>query len=163
MIPVATFHQFALPEESIYVVDNLTSFENFLRCGLQVCIHTECPTNTIQPSQMQKTLFLSKFVRKILRMDCLKWDTRYSFYTCMLFQGVDVVGIDCEWKPSFGVNTNALALMQIATRQAVFILDVIKLGSSYVHLWHQLGDVLFNNCDILKLGRCSFYTSFSLI
>lgn len=51
------------------------------------------------------------------------------------------------------MNTNALALMQIATRQSVFILDVIKLGSSYVHLWHQLGEVLFSNCDILKLGK----------
>lgn len=65
---------------------------------------------------------------------------------------MDVVGLDCEWKPSFGVHSNELALMQIATRTEVFILDVINLCSLAPHLWQKLGNTLFNNCDILKLG-----------
>lgn len=63
------------------------------------------------------------------------------------------MGIDCEWKPSFGVHLNELSLMQIATRQAVYILDIIKLGSSLGHLWQKLNEILFSNCDILKLGK----------
>lgn len=68
------------------------------------------------------------------------------------FQNIDIVGIDCEWKPNFGGQTNELALMQIATRQNVFILDIVKIGTKVPELWQNLGKFLFNNCDILKLG-----------
>lgn len=68
------------------------------------------------------------------------------------FQDIDIVGIDCEWKPNFGGQKNELALMQIATRQKVFILDIIKIGTKVPELWQNLGKFLFNNCDILKLG-----------
>lgn len=71
-------------------------------------------------------------------------------------QNINLVGIDCEWKPSFGTHMNELALIQIATRSEVFILDVIKLGSSVSHLWQEVGTFLFNNCDILKLGMYFF-------
>ncbi|VEN35646.1 unnamed protein product [Callosobruchus maculatus] len=68
------------------------------------------------------------------------------------FQDVDLIGIDCEWKPSFGGNANELALMQIATRKNVFVLDIVNLGNKIPHLWQELGKFIFNNCDILKLG-----------
>ncbi|KAK9885779.1 hypothetical protein WA026_013649 [Henosepilachna vigintioctopunctata] len=64
---------------------------------------------------------------------------------------VDIVGIDCEWKPSFGGQKSELALMQISSRNKVFILDVPAL-SLIAHAWHQLDKALFNKCDILKLG-----------
>lgn len=69
---------------------------------------------------------------------------------------MNIVGIDCEWKPTFGLQKNELALMQIATRKAVFIFDVIKLGSKLAYLWQELGKFLFNDCDILKLGKLTF-------
>lgn len=68
-----------------------------------------------------------------------------------------MVGIDCEWKPTFGLHKNELSLMQIATHNAVFILDVIKLGNKVTYLWQELGNFLFNNCDILKLGNLLCY------
>ncbi|KAF7279834.1 hypothetical protein GWI33_006692 [Rhynchophorus ferrugineus] len=68
------------------------------------------------------------------------------------FQGVDIVGIDCEWKPSFGGQSNELALMQIATRHCVFVIDIVTLANQAPHLWQNMGQFLFNNCDILKLG-----------
>ncbi|KAK4873175.1 hypothetical protein RN001_015204 [Aquatica leii] len=77
-------------------------------------------------------------------------------------QDIHIVGIDCEWKPSFGVNSSELSLLQIATRHAVFILDVIRIGSSFPHLWKKLNEILFSNCDILKLGF-SFATDISMI
>ncbi|KAI4470635.1 5' exonuclease domain-containing protein [Holotrichia oblita] len=67
-------------------------------------------------------------------------------------QDVYLVGVDCEWKPTFGVQKSELALMQIATRNYVYILDVIQLSGKAPHLWQELGNFLFNNCDILKLG-----------
>lgn len=75
---------------------------------------------------------------------------------------VNIVGIDCEWKPTFGVHSNELALMQIATRKEVYVLDTIVLGSKVPHLWQELSQFLFNNCDILKLGF-SFVNDTSMI
>ncbi|XP_060535311.1 exonuclease mut-7 homolog [Cylas formicarius] len=68
------------------------------------------------------------------------------------FQNADLVGIDCEWKPSFGSQLNELALMQISTRESVFVLDVVNLAGRESRSWETLGRDLFNNCDILKLG-----------
>ncbi|KAG5887939.1 hypothetical protein JTB14_003034 [Gonioctena quinquepunctata] len=69
------------------------------------------------------------------------------------FQDVDIIGVDCEWKPSFGGQLSELALMQIATRKNVFVLDIISLNSNKLpHLWQELGKFVFNNCHILKVG-----------
>lgn len=67
------------------------------------------------------------------------------------------MGIDCEWKPSFGGQPSELALMQIATRKSVFVIDIVTLSSQTPHLWLELGKFLFNNCDILKLGKLFLY------
>lgn len=71
-------------------------------------------------------------------------------------KGIDIVGVDCEWKPSFGGDPSELALMQIATRKNVFVLDIINLGRKVPHLWQELGQFVFINCDILKLGLYSY-------
>ncbi|CAG9831594.1 unnamed protein product [Diabrotica balteata] len=77
---------------------------------------------------------------------------RFENFLDMASQEVDIIGIDCEWKPSFGGQLNELALMQIATRKNVFILDIINIGNKCPHLWQELGKFIFNNCDILKVG-----------
>lgn len=47
---------------------------------------------------------------------------------------------------------NELALIQIATRSGVAVVDVITLAGHFPHLWKELSNCLFNNGDILKLG-----------
>ncbi|CAG9858187.1 unnamed protein product [Phyllotreta striolata] len=78
--------------------------------------------------------------------------TKFETFLDTILKDVCVIGIDCEWKPSFGGNLSELALMQIATRKNVFILDIINIGNKCPHLWQELGKFVFNNCDILKLG-----------
>ncbi|KAG8041620.1 hypothetical protein G9C98_002913 [Cotesia typhae] len=64
-----------------------------------------------------------------------------------------VVGIDSEWKPSFGVwKKSELALIQIATDKNIYILDVIKIGPNNRKLWQEFGSLLFGNSKITKLG-----------
>lgn len=41
--------------------------------------------------------------------------------------------------------------MQIATRNNVFVIDIVSLGGER-NLWQELSRSVFNNCDILKLG-----------
>lgn len=80
-------------------------------------------------------------------------DTQESFEQFLDYiKDVPMVGIDSEWKPFFGTRRNELALIQIATRERVYILDVCNLGSKCPKLWHDLGVVLFANENIIKLG-----------
>lgn len=95
------YHELALSEDSIKVVNDLKSFEEFLDNGLR---------------------------------------------------DVTIVGIDSEWKPSFGTKRTDLALIQIATHKNVFILDVTTIGNSLPESWAELGFMLFEDTNILKLG-----------
>jgi ribonuclease D len=70
-----------------------------------------------------------------------------------------MVGIDTEWKPYFGTRKNELALIQIASREQVHILDVCNLGSKCPDLWNDLGLTLFANENIIKLGNYLYLTN----
>ncbi|XP_067212530.1 exonuclease mut-7 homolog [Linepithema humile] len=67
-------------------------------------------------------------------------------------RNVSMVGIDLEWKPSFGSKPPELALIQIATDDSVYILDVTTLGNELHELWIELGLTLFGNKNIVKIG-----------
>ncbi|EFN78697.1 Probable exonuclease mut-7-like protein [Harpegnathos saltator] len=66
-------------------------------------------------------------------------------------KGINMVGIDSEWKPSFVTKQSELALIQLATNENVYILDVITLNELH-DLWSELGLTLFGNQDIIKIG-----------
>jgi len=51
-----------------------------------------------------------------------------------------------------GSKPPELALIQIATNDNVYILDVTTLGSELHELWVELGLTLFGNKDIMKIG-----------
>ncbi|XP_044763867.1 exonuclease mut-7 homolog [Coccinella septempunctata] len=90
-----------------------------------------------------------------LDVDAIRMVDSASTFQDFLDRGlkdVDIVGIDCEWKPSFGLQKSELALMQIATRQNVFILDVPALSSKAPYAWSNLENMLFKKSNILKLG-----------
>ncbi|XP_059616804.1 exonuclease mut-7 homolog [Phlebotomus argentipes] len=61
-----------------------------------------------------------------------------------------VVGFDTEWKPTFHGN-NDVALIQLATRNRIYLIDVICLRVQSED-WIRLGRWIFNNDEILKLG-----------
>ncbi|GBL77307.1 Exonuclease mut-7 [Araneus ventricosus] len=65
----------------------------------------------------------------------------------------DVVGIDTEWKPHFGLSAERLALMQIAVRDKVYILDMVYLRDCLMpEHWDCFMKNLFGNNNIIKLG-----------
>ncbi|XP_063986238.1 exonuclease mut-7 homolog isoform X2 [Diachasmimorpha longicaudata] len=66
--------------------------------------------------------------------------------------GISMVGIDAEWKPSFGVKRSELALIQVATENAVFILDVTTLRPDNSQIWKQLSLRLLEDKSIVKIG-----------
>ena len=52
-----------------------------------------------------------------------------------------------------GVKQSAVALIQIATERGVYIFDVITMGQEYKDLWVRMGPALFENKNIVKLGK----------
>lgn len=67
-------------------------------------------------------------------------------------RGINIVGIDSEWKPTFGIKKTQLALIQIATEKNAYIIDVISIGNNLDQLWTEFNLLLFENKHILKLG-----------
>ncbi|RZF48003.1 hypothetical protein LSTR_LSTR002069 [Laodelphax striatellus] len=64
---------------------------------------------------------------------------------------VKTVGLDAEWKPAFSHSPPVLSLLQIATNDRVFLIDILSLEKNS-SVWHQFGSALFTNQNILKLG-----------
>jgi len=63
----------------------------------------------------------------------------------------DVLGFDCEWRPAFIKFTQyPVSIFQIATRNCVYIIDLIALNGS--PLLDQKLSAVFQNNSIVKLG-----------
>ncbi|XP_076649699.1 exonuclease mut-7 homolog isoform X2 [Halictus rubicundus] len=74
-----------------------------------------------------------------------------NFLDCGL-KDVNIVGIDSEWKPNFSTKKSELAMIQIATHDRVYIVDVTTMATSSKALWTELAICLFQNINIIKLG-----------
>lgn len=78
-------------------------------------------------------------------------NSRDKFFKMLRYLSVQyLVAFDAEWKPTF-CSSNELALIQLATREYVYLIDVIQLKIANKD-WHQLGRYVFNNNEVLKLG-----------
>uniref|UniRef100_A0A8D9A1M8 Exonuclease mut-7 homolog n=1 Tax=Cacopsylla melanoneura TaxID=428564 RepID=A0A8D9A1M8_9HEMI len=77
----------------------------------------------------------------------LQYFARLNRNTCL--------GMDTEWKPNLsGASPASLALLQIATRERVYILDILSLSKlpKFNDLCLELELILFANDDLLKIG-----------
>lgn len=64
-----------------------------------------------------------------------------------------IVSIDCEWKPSFGASQSQVALIQIATLNAVYLIDTLILNKQeYSSFWYTFHKSLLDNAEIIKIG-----------
>ncbi|XP_034232755.1 exonuclease mut-7 homolog [Thrips palmi] len=82
-------------------------------------------------------------------------DSEESLRECLLFinnHECKIVGIDSEWKPAFGAQQNELSLIQLATWDRIFILDVIGMLCLPPEVWMEACSLFFENPSILKLG-----------
>lgn len=82
-------------------------------------------------------------------------DNTETFY--MLTQNAlndfKIVGMDAEWKPSFGATQNHVALIQVATLDKVYLIDSLMLNNEkYASFWYCFTTNFMNNPDIIKVG-----------
>ncbi|XP_076248872.1 exonuclease mut-7 homolog [Calliopsis andreniformis] len=112
-------------------------------------------TSVEKESDWEETADSLNYHELKLHRDCIKVVNTLESFAKFIDNGlkdVHIVGIDSEWKPSFGTKQPDLALIQIATETNVYILDVISIGHNSSECWAQLGPALFENKNILKLG-----------
>lgn len=62
-----------------------------------------------------------------------------------------LVAFDAEWNP-IKTAFNELALIQCATAERIFLIDVISPDFT-INSWNQLAARIFNNLEILKIGK----------
>lgn len=68
---------------------------------------------------------------------------------------LDVLGLDCEWKPELTRNKSDLASIQLATIDAIYIFHIPQLqpAENFKLHWQELSMNIFSNKNILKLGK----------
>lgn len=64
-----------------------------------------------------------------------------------------LVAFDAEWNPiKTEQKQNEIALIQFATAERIFLIDVISTDIT-IDLWNKLAANVFNNLEILKIGK----------
>lgn len=80
-------------------------------------------------------------------------DSREKFNRMLtILFGESVIGFDAEWKP-ISTSTSDVALIQLATNRCIYLIDVI-VNNFTTDDWDRLATNIFNNLEILKLGKC---------
>lgn len=80
-------------------------------------------------------------------------DTKEKYFNMMHhLSELNMVAIDAEWKPISRGATTDVALIQIATREQIYLIDVVLLNI-VTNDWNQLVDHVFNNQQIVKIGK----------
>lgn len=93
------------------------------------------------------------FLKLSLPPNCIHHVRNASQFAAMLadLRAQRLIAFDSEWKPTF-CSDNELAIVQLATRQRVYIVDVANIKLPQVDDWHQLANSIFANEDIIKLA-----------
>ncbi|XP_071157075.1 exonuclease mut-7 homolog isoform X1 [Mytilus edulis] len=82
-------------------------------------------------------------------------DTKEKYQACLstLTKPGTMIGIDAEWKPSFGSQVQKVALIQLATYDHAYLIDVKTLLRILTEDdWQLMVISVFCNQDIVKLG-----------
>lgn len=111
------------------------------------------------PSEDFKTEYyeLSLSDKQIHIIDCpSKFNEFLDKINVELFDAhLDVLGLDCEWKPELTRDKSDLASIQLATVNAIYIFHIPQLqpAESYKLHWQEFAMNIFSNINILKLGE----------
>lgn len=84
--------------------------------------------------------------------------TREQYFEMLTYLAAQfIIAFDAEWKPIS--STPDVALIQLATNERIYLLDIILMDLK-PNEWNQLATNVFNNVEILKLGKPSEHNLF---
>lgn len=103
---------------------------------------------TAAPKPLVQTSYHSFDAR---RTPIMMVDTRDKYFQMLTYLTSQlVIAFDAEWKPIS--CTPEVALIQLATNERVYLIDVIMIDIN-ANEWNHLATHVFNNVEILKLGK----------
>ena len=85
---------------------------------------------------------------------------RIDFFIC---QKVNVIGLDAEWMPVLSYKNPPISILQIATINCCFVIDMLalanndKISEQYVQQWETFVEQILHNENIVKMGFHSGY------
>lgn len=81
-------------------------------------------------------------------------DERIKFDEMLIYlSNQQMIAFDAEWKP-ISTSFVDIALIQFATTDKIYLLDVLKIDID-INDWNNLATKVFNNVEILKIGKIS--------
>lgn len=110
--------------------------------------NTQIPDETVGPTNSPSHI---KFHTLPREHTIVLVDTSQKYYDMLRYVSAQsIIAIDAEWKPIASATTE-VALIQIATREPIFLIDAILLAIDVAD-WNKLGTYVFNNHEVLKIG-----------
>lgn len=108
----------------------------------------EQPASSQKPQEVEEIHTLPKTAKILLVNTILSYRDMINDLCC-----TKMIAFDTEWKPTIH-SCNDVSLIQIAKRDAIYLVDVISLIQVKMSEddWGLLGKCIFNNDEILKLG-----------
>ncbi|CAN1161546.1 Exonuclease mut-7 homolog [Linum perenne] len=103
------------------------------------------------PVQHSRYLHLDELITN----DVIWVDEANGLYNATSYiEGCKVVGLDCEWKPNYqkGSKPNRVSIMQIASEETAFVLDLIRLSEDVPDALDNCLTLILQSPGILKLG-----------
>lgn len=69
---------------------------------------------------------------------------------------LNILGLDCEWKPQVLGTVKTLATIQLATIDSIYIFHIPQLQPTALFKlqWETFAKKIFENKDVVKLGIC---------
>jgi len=111
------------------------------------------PTEDTRTLEYHELLLSDKQIHII---DCVsKFNEFLDKINIELFDGhLNVLGLDCEWKPELTRDKSDLASIQLATIDAIYIFHLPQLqpAENFNFHWLEFAMIIFSNINILKLG-----------
>jgi len=111
------------------------------------------------PAEESKTIEYHELLlsdKQIHVVDCVsKFNEFLDKINIELFDAhLNVLGLDCEWKPELTRDKSDLASIQLATIDTIYIFHLPQLqpAENFNFHWQEFAMNIFSNINILKLG-----------
>eukprot|EP00249_Psilotum_nudum_P010644 c22674_g1_i1 orf=371-2185(+) len=145
------------PRLSEYLV-NIAFEEGDATKAVEICNHFQLQNISLCHVLQKDGIHDNRFIQltDIIPEEKVFWvdSSKELAITANHLSDANVVGIDCEWKANRlkGEEPNAVAILQVATPELVFIFDLINLSKEAADDLDKCLKTVFQSPNILKLG-----------
>jgi hypothetical protein len=136
-----------------------------------------CQTSSTKPKPADNSIYYNPPASELSTGNIVFVDTKEKFQSFLddfevIKENVnDVIGLDCEWKPSFSIvdesdttvgnNVNGASIFQIATRNMTYIVDMFFVQNLETEVINMFASRILYRQGVIKLGELILAIDFS--